>query len=370
MKKGLFLYIAKEMLLYFFICFLFFFLIFFVNQILLMAEDILSKKAPFRDVFMLIVYAMPSIIATSAPFSALVGTLMGLGRLVTDREILSMNALGVPTRSIIVPVIAVGMLISVVSFFTNDILLPAGTIQFNRLYKKILTSTPALELESNTIKRNQNSIVVTGVISGGNMDSILIIDSDKDGNKRVISAPAAVIKKSTNPAVLMSLEMDDSYVISLDKKNDLNYDVITAKDITYNILAKNILSAYSNSISPREMSSRDLYTELEKQKMGKNGRESKKFNMYRMEFNKKFSIPFGAFFFVILAFPIGLASKTNGQSVGFIFGLIIAVMYWAILIGGQTLSMRIGLNGALMMWLPNALVLGFGVILLGKELFK
>lgn len=367
MKKGLFLYIAKEMLLYFSICFLFFFLIFFVNQILLMAEDILSKRAPFRDVFMLIVYAMPSIIATSAPFSALVGTLMGLGRLVTDREVLSMNALGIPTRAIIVPVLAVGMLISIVSFFTNDILLPAGTIQFNRLYRKILTSTPALELESNTIKRNQNSVVVTGVISGGTMDSILIIDSDKDGNKRIISAPDASIRKSSNPAVLMSLEMDDSYVLSIGKKNERDYDVIKAKDITYNLLAKNLLSSYSSSVSPREMSSRDLYSELQKRKGGK---ESKKLNMYRMEFHKKFSIPFGAFFFAILAFPIGLMSKTNGQSVGFIFGLIIAVMYWAVLIGGQTLALRIGFNGALMMWLPNALVLGFGVLLVGKELFR
>jgi lipopolysaccharide export system permease protein len=367
MKKGLFLYIAKEMLLYFSICFLFFFLIFFVNQILLMAEDILSKKAPFRDVLMLIVYALPSIIATSAPFSALVGTLMGLGRIVTDREILAMNALGVPTRAILVPVLAVGMLISLVSFLTNDILLPVGTIQFNRLYRKILTSTPALELESNSIKRNQNSVVVTGVIANGKMDGILIIDADKDGNKRVISAPEASIRKSNNPAVLMSLQMDDSYVLSLSRQNDDDYDVIKAKDITYNILAKNILSSYSNAISPREMSSRDLYTQLAKLRQGK---ETKKLNMYRTEFHKKFSIPFGAFFFVILAFPIGLASKTNGQSVGFIFGLIIAVLYWAVLIGGQTLSMKIGLNGAIMMWLPNAIVLGIGLILLGKELFR
>ena len=367
MQKRLFVYIAKEMLLYFGICFLFFFLIFFVNQILLMAEDILSKKASFGDVFMLIVFAMPAIIATSSPFAALVGILMGVGRLVSDREILSMNALGIPVRAIFVPVLSVGILISLLSFVTNDILLPAGTIQFNRLYRKILTSTPSLELESNSVKRNQNSIVVTGVISGGKMDSILIIDSDSDGNKRFISAPDAAIKKTTNPAVVMSLVMIDSSIISINKQNELAYDVITARDITYNILARNILSSYTSAISPREMSSRDLYRELQKRSKGK---ETRTLNMYRMEFHKKFSIPFGAFFFVILAFPIGLASKTNGQSVWFIFGLIIAVLYWAILIGGQTLSMRIGLNGAIMMWLPNFLIFAFGITFLGKELLK
>ena len=38
-------YVAREFLFGFFVCFLFFFAVFFVNQILLMADDILSRKA-------------------------------------------------------------------------------------------------------------------------------------------------------------------------------------------------------------------------------------------------------------------------------------------------------------------------------------
>jgi lipopolysaccharide export system permease protein len=366
-RKTLFAYVAKEMLLYFIVCFLFFFLIFFVNQILLMAEDILSKKAPVGDVFMLIVYALPSIIATSAPFAALVGTLMGLGRLVSDREVLSMNALGVPLRFILVPVLVVGVFVSVISFLTNDILLPAGTIQFNRLYRKILTSTPALELESNSIKRNQNAIVVSGTIKDGLMDRLLVIDSDDDGNKRIISSPGAVIERSQNPAIIMTLHMPNATVAILDKDTPENWDIIKSRDISYNILTKNIMPQYSNRVTPREMSSIDLYREL---KVRQKDKDKKNLNMYRMEFHKKFSIPFGAFFFVILAFPLGLMAKTNGQSVGFILGLIIAVLYWAMLIGGQTLSLRLGMSGSLMMWLPNIVTLGFGLIFLGGKLFQ
>jgi lipopolysaccharide export system permease protein len=373
MRKTLFKYVAGEMLLYFAVCFLFFFLIFFVNQMLLMAEDILSKKAPVGDVVMLIVYALPSIIATSAPFAALVGTLMGLGRLVSDREVLSMNALGVPLRFVLVPVLAVGIFVSILSFFTNDILLPAGTIQFNRLYRKILTSTPALELESNSIKRNQNAIVVSGTISDGRMDQLLVIDSDDDGNRRVIASPGAVIEKSSNPGIIMTLHMNNASVAVLDKNVMDKFDVIQSKDIAYNILTKNIMPLYSNRVTPREMSSRDLFRELlirEKNRKNDGGPQDKNLNLYRMEFHKKFSIPFGAFFFVILAFPLGLMAKTNGQSVGFILGLIVAVLYWAMLVGGQTLSLRLGLDGALMMWLPNAIVFAFGLIFLGRKLFQ
>lgn len=367
MFKTLFKYIARELLLYFGVCFLFFFLIFFVNQILLMAEDILSKKAPLKDVLLLIVYALPSIIATSSPFAALVGSLMGIGRLVSDREILSMNALGVPVSFVLMPVLAVGIVISILSFLTNDILLPAGTIQFNHLYRKILTSTPALELESNSIKRNQTAIVVTGTIKNGIMDSILVIDNEKDGNKRIIAAPEATVVKSTDDAILMTISMQNAFVAVLNTKEKSNYDIIHAKEISYNILTKNVMPSYSGAVSPREMSSRDLYVELKKIK--KNGDE-RAINMYRMEYNKKFSIPFGALFFMFLAFPLGLTAKTNGQSVGFILGLIIAVLYWAMLIGGQTLSLRLGLNGTLMMWLPNMVIFGFGVLLMGRKLLQ
>jgi lipopolysaccharide export system permease protein len=338
-----------------------------------MAEEILSKKAPFQDVALLIVFALPSIIATSAPFSALVGTLMGVGRLVSDREVLSMNALGVSARFIAVPVIAVGLLISVASFLTNDILLPLGTIKFNRLYRKILTSVPALELEANAIKKSQRAIVVTGPIKDQLMDGILVIDSDEEGNKRIVSAPRARVIKSNDLDVLMTLTMDEAQALILDKGDKQQFDYIGSQGISYNLLAKNVIPSYSTRITPREMSSRDLYAEISKmredEKKGgdaSRGKTSRTLNMYRMEFHKKFTIPFGALFFVILAFPLASA-KTNGQSVGFISGLIIAVLYWSLLVSGQTLSVKLGFNGALVMWLPNLLVFAAGTAMLWRH---
>ena len=49
-------YIVKELLLYFSVSFLFFFAIFFVNQILLLAENILRQGAPAWDDILVAVY--------------------------------------------------------------------------------------------------------------------------------------------------------------------------------------------------------------------------------------------------------------------------------------------------------------------------
>ena len=94
-------------------------------------------------------------------------------------------------------------------------------------------------------------------------------------------------------------------------------------------------------------------------------------NLYLMEFNKKFSLPFGSIFFAILAIPLAfLFGKHNGQTIGLVVGLVICVLYWAMMILGQIFSSRNGMNGVVAMWLPD-LVIGvsglFFYVLLKKR---
>jgi lipopolysaccharide export system permease protein len=86
--------------------------------------------------------------------------------------------------------------------------------------------------------------------------------------------------------------------------------------------------------------------------------------LYRLEYNKKFSIPFGALCFVFLAVSIGLLAKKSGQTVGFLFGLLISFIFWAMLLIGQTLSVRMGYSPFLSIWMPNILFLIIGFVLL------
>ena len=220
--KLLFVYIVKEMLLYFFVCFLFLFFIFFVNNILLLAEDVLSKQAPFKDVALLMLYSLPAVIANAAPFAALIGTLMGIGRFVNDLEFLSMNALGVSPRFLMLPVLLVGLAVSIVSFFTNDVLLPASAVNFRRVYWDIATSTPALELSSYSIKRNRNAVVVTGLIQEGKIHNLLIVDKNADKAFRILGTQTAEIEKSDDPSIVMSLNMVQPHLLILDPSDKKN----------------------------------------------------------------------------------------------------------------------------------------------------
>jgi len=414
----LWLYIAKEFLLSFIVAFLFFFIIFFINQLLLMAEEILAKKAPVGDVARLILYATPAIIAMSFPFGSLVGALMATGRLSSDNELLVMSASGVSKPAIMVPFLVLGLVFSVVSFVTNDYFLPLGTINYGKLYRKLITTSPALELKPYSIKRYKETTIVTGSMASGAIEDLVILDTTKDGKSRVINASVARLVDKGDDSGVISLILEDVFVQESDPSKPERFEYSTAIRMEYNILLTSFAD-FNAGVSPREMSSVDVKKAIDKKVIAldtrvsarareldekrsellfeyfnrsnatatlgasmnklvslKNGHAALKLkpvrdrslDIYRLEYYKKFSIPTGALCFVFLAFPLGTKARKSGRAVGFGLGLLVAVAYWGLLIGGQTLGLRIEFDPFLAMWIPNILVLLLAVpLLIGRR---
>jgi lipopolysaccharide export system permease protein len=412
----LFRYIISEALFSFFVSFLFFFFIFFVNQLLLLAQDILTKKVPFGQVALLVFYALPSVIALSAPFASMVGTLMTVGRMTSDNEILVILSSGLSYRVIFLPAIVVGIFISILSFLANDILLPAGTIRFSELYRRILVSTPALELEENSVKRFKDTIIVTGEVTGSTVGNILILDRTGDGERRVILAKSAEIQDQGREG--LSLDLERAFIQSSKEIARYDYDYASSSSLRYWVPQEDLIQAVS-SITPREMSSRDVLKEIRQKQLTldfllderlnkisslamnlerslRQGPERESWNLrmsqvnemqmetlsyktmkrdrslfyYLLEYHKKFSIPFGALSFVFLSVALGFLAKKSGQTVGFILGLIIAFFYWALLLGGQTLGIRMGFSPFWSMWAPNTIAMVAGLILCAYRIRK
>lgn len=387
-------YIVSEFLFSFFIAFLFFFFIFFVNQLLLLAEEILSKRVSFTNVARLIIFSLPAILAFTFPFSSLLGALMAIGRLSSDREIIALRAGGVSHRRIFLPVLLLGMVLSGISFFTNDYLLPRGTVSFSRLYRDILYANPALELEPFSIRRYQNLVISTGSIYDQTIRDLLLLDTDGDGNQRIISADQALLVKDDEEQGIITLKLKDvsGHTVAAEQGA---FDYFSAETMDYSIL----LSSFSfniNNLTPREMSTGSVLEEIRSmersfsavqkewkerleekhQEYLKNPRPEIKteldrikerppfdrtLQLYRIEFHKKVAIPFGCLAFMFFAFPAGLIPKRSGRMVGFGLGLLIALLYWALLFAGQTLGLRFQFSPVLSMWIPNLVVGGLGL---------
>ncbi|MFP4068398.1 MAG: LptF/LptG family permease [Spirochaetaceae bacterium] len=418
-----YVYVAAEFLLSFLVAFLFFFFIFFVNQLLLLAEDILAKDVPFFDVLRLILYSLPSIVALSFPFGALVGALMAVGRMSADNEIIAFRASGVPPRVLFLPIAVVGLAFSMVSFVMNDYFLPVGTIKFGTLYRDLLYTNPRLELEPHSVIRYRDSTLITGNVDEEGIENLIILEGPGTSGRRVITAERAGLRDSGPDRGVLSLELEDVFSQRSRSREEGGYEHFTATSMVYNVLLRDITHSVRTP-GPREMSSVDVYDEIRRKRAdleerrhaqtaslarmrmslyrdylsasgadgyeatasGRDGGEGgrvhleelqssleafrreaerdihdRSLQIYRIEFHKKFAIPFACLAFTVFAFPVGLLTRRSGRSVGFAVGLLVAVLYWAMLIAGQTLgTQRLTFSAVLAMWGPNLLVLVLG----------
>ena len=408
-SKTLFFYILKDILLAFSVSFLFFFFVFFVNQLLLVAQDILTKQVPLYQVALLLLYAIPQVIAMAVPFASLMGTLITVGRLSSDNEVLVILSSGMSYFMVFLPAFIVGLLVSVFSFLANDILLPAGTVQFQSLYRSILVSTPALELEADSVTRYRDTVIVTGPVAGTSINNLIILDRSSDGERRVIMAESAEFIDSGEEGI--SLDLGSAFFMSSRETSRSDYDYASSSSLRYWVPQEDLIQAI-HSIGPNQMSSRDLHTEIQLMNDEHYSRMDERYNrvmvaahsledtlrrgsegeywnrrdsflgsyiqieeeavnvrgnlrlrVYLLQYYQKFSIPFGALSFVLLAVSLGLLTKKSGQTVGFFMGLIISVLFWALLLGGQTLGVNRGYSPVLLMWFPNILALSSGLVL-------
>jgi lipopolysaccharide export system permease protein len=337
------------------------------------------------------------------------GTLITIGRMSSDNEVLIILASGLSYRMVFIPALAVGIFISVVSFFTNDVLLPAGNIQLSKLYRRILVSTPALELEANSVKRYKDTTIVTGPVEGMAIENILILDRTTDGERRVIMDQGAELKDSGREG--LSLDLTKAFIQSSKEIVRDDYDYAFTDFLRYWVPQSDFIQAIS-SVSANQMSSTDLRKTIEikgielgdrldvqyakttafaldlEESLRAGPSESawnrrdrnleafveeyqiagvmkrdRSYFVHRFEYMKKFSVPFGALSFVFLAVSLGLFAKKSGQTVGFIFGLIISCLFWVLLVAGQTVGIRLGYSPFWSIWLPNILSLSIGLVL-------
>jgi lipopolysaccharide export system permease protein len=416
--RRVWVYAGREFLLSFAVAFLFFFFIFFVNQVLVMAEEIFARRVPFWDVLRLVVYSLPWVVALSFPFGSLVGALMAVGRLTSDNEVLALGALGVPSRQLLVPLLVLGMAFTLVSFVMNDYFMPLGNIRFAEIYRRVLYTNPSVELEPRSVKRYEDTTIVTGDIEGTTIRDIVIIDRSPEKNRRIITAGSATLGESGEQKGVISLTLDEVFSQVSDPRQGDRYEYTVSRRMIYSILLKSISGVSLGGLNPSYQSSVDVWKEIRKKsdaqaavqvrhdektsllalslasalararrevvrdpsslprqreavqaawgewnaeagrRIGDQGLQS-----YLVEFYRKFSVPAACLVFAFFAFPVGLRARRSGRTVGFAVGLFVSIVYWGLLYAGMTFGVRMSLSPAFSMWFPDALVLAAGAAL-------
>ena len=87
-------------------------------------------------------------------------------------------------------------------------------------------------------------------------------------------------------------------------------------------------------------------------------------NVERVEFQRKFAIPFACLVFAALGVPLGIQPTRAVHSRGFSLSLGLIFLYYLLLTFGQNLGERGTLPPIVAVWLPNVVLAIVGAVLL------
>jgi lipopolysaccharide export LptBFGC system permease protein LptF len=138
--------------------------------------------------------------------------------------------------------------------------------------------------------------------------------------------------------------------------------VMPEASINFSVLYRKAFSGNEDIIigikkSPREMSSRELLQYIKENELNE-----KMHNMYVMEINKKYSIPFSILVFTCFAISLSLFLYRRPE-IALGLCILLCFLYYGLLVFGQSISLGIGQYGFWAMWFPNIIFLIVSIIL-------
>ena len=86
----------------------------------------------------------------------------------------------------------------------------------------------------------------------------------------------------------------------------------------------------------------------------------------RVEIHKKYAIAFACIVFVLIGAPLAVRFPRGGVGMVITASVVIFSIFWASLIGGETLADDGYVSPALAMWLPNLILLPIGILLVRR----
>ncbi|MDE0483152.1 MAG: LptF/LptG family permease [Candidatus Poribacteria bacterium] len=321
-----------------------------------------------------LLYVMPATVVLSIPMAALVAILLSLGRLSTDSEIMAMRAHGIGFHQLMIPLLIATVILSVIDLALMEYVLPQATRASVSLKRDIQKHNPALILEEDTIMKELQTEGKLWMYESTDpkterLQNVKIWDEFWQGQPRFTLAQSASLGYEDGNAKL-TLYDGHTYEPLTDGSEGFRVTQFQEQQIALD-LKKDLQRREYKAQHPQTMRIGELKTHIGKLEVSQQRNEPSEYTINRLryakvEYYKKFALPFACLAFGIVGIPLGFMVKKNGRMIGFGIGLAVILLYYLLLQFGQNTGLTGKFHPALAMWFPNLVVAAFGIALITR----
>ncbi|HJO92664.1 MAG TPA: LptF/LptG family permease [Victivallales bacterium] len=316
---------------------------------LLQVFNFISRGVPVSDAMKFAVYVAPMALSYTIPWGILVSVLLLFGRMSANNEITAMRACGISIFQIISPLIALTFVLTVICIYLQAYASPIYLGKGRALIKDVALTNPTALIVPGVPSEFGNMLVTVKSKTKDNHISgiqIYTFNKDKTFVKQDITAGNGLVKANTDKGTL-SLILYNYNIISYKEKNTTG-DRVYGKELIVTLdTAKQI-----NSEPLSQKLSYMTFTEL----MGS-------ISLYRKhgldptvaEVQLGFNVAMGLspISFLLLGLPLAIRTSRKETSIGLFVSVILAGLYFSLMIACQAMSGSPNLYPKTLLWIPN-----------------
>ncbi|HUO31360.1 MAG TPA: LptF/LptG family permease [Bryobacteraceae bacterium] len=327
--------------------------------------EVLVRTSPGPETILyLFALSLPPLLPLTIPFGALVGILVGLGRLATDGEVTAMRAAGVSSRRVVPPVMAFAFIAMLVSGAMTLRLTPLSFRLSKDAMDKLSASAVSADIEPRVFDEQfPNTILYVGDVRPGTVvlwRNVFLADltppeqrtsgmrDQAEGPLITVAREAIAIPDPVHNRIQLSMRDAATHEMGKDRKG---YD---------SFFPRGDQALYA---APPEPTARRPFSEMNTRELSRYSSTGPDWVEARIELHRRMALPIGCLVLALVGIPLGVSSRKGGKSGGYVTAVFLAFFcYYLAFITLVGLARQRALPVEVALWLPNTVFLVAGII--------
>lgn len=339
-------------------CALFTFILF-MRDLPHILEMVVRNSSTFTNVLEIFLFTLPNTFKVTIPMAVLVGILLGLSRLASDSEVIAMRAsgLGIGYFVRVASIVAIGG--TLLGLVNSLYVAPRANQAILAMEQTLETSQASYEIQPRVFYEDfRNFVLYVQDVRGGTGESnwrqVFMADVSDAGNPIITTAASATVANDSSQELLMRLRDGSRHETVAGQPQQYNISTFNSTDLPLTLNQQNDvhLGRMDTAIYAMPMSV------LERHIHRPDGKR------FLLELHTRFSYPAACLVLMLIGVPLGVISRRGGKSSGFVFTLLLVVLYYVLSYTGIALGRQNKLPAFWAVWMANLIFAGCGVFLL------
>jgi len=327
--------------------------VFLLGYLVKLANLVINKGVSLLMVGKVFALYVPVLLTYTLPLACLIGVILTFSRMSADNEIMAIRASGVLLRRLLTPLIAAGIVLSLITFILNDRVIPYAYHEQRATLKNIGVSNPTALLEPGIfITAFEGQVLFIHKVEDNRLYNITIYQPQPDGKptRTIIAREGEFTSVPGEDKVILKLLNGTSDEVDINdpgKFYKLNFNTLfITLDLSQN--------REKVDKKPREMSLKELTAEIDRL-------EALLVDVSRLktEYHRKISWSLTPLIFILMAFPLAVITNKREKSANVLIAGLCAAAYYLLVLGSEALSIEKIAPAYLVMWTPP--VIGLSV---------